>query len=111
MSAFRIVNMQKTSLFKKSLKSILVIWFFLCIFPGDCFLLHCAEKEPFFCAEKEPAILSHKDADSSIPSCETHCPNCCVLCVHNLVMHLCQNPSFTLTSLSSRFKIPQFNYF
>jgi len=76
--------MLKTIFIKGGLKSILAIWFLLCILPGDCFLLGCVEKDSFHCNETETVVSSQTDADSPIPSADLHCPNCCVLCAHNL---------------------------
>ena len=96
---------------KEGLKGILVIWFLLCILPGDCFVLGCVEKDSFHCGETETAVSSQTDDDSPIPSADSHCPTCCVLCAHNLVLHVFQDSSFTFTNTSSRFKTQPFNHF
>ena len=96
---------------KEGLKGILVIWFLLCILPGDCFVLGCVEKDSFHCGETETVVSSQTDDDSPIPSADSHCPTCCVLCAHNLVLHVFQKSSFTFTNTSSRFKTQPFNHF
>ena len=96
---------------KEGLKGILVIWFLLCILPGDCFVLGCVEKDSFHCGETETVVSSQTDDDSPIPSADSHCPTCCVLCAHNLVLHVFQDSSFTFTNTSSRFKTQPFNHF
>src|SRR3972149_7336660 len=103
--------MIKTIFTKCGLKSILAIWFTLCILPGDCLVLGCAEKDSFYCGERESAVLSHNDDCSSIPTDDPCCPTCCVLCAHNLVLHVFQKSSFTFTNTSSRFKTQPFNHF
>ncbi|MBI4222235.1 MAG: hypothetical protein HY607_06095 [Planctomycetes bacterium] len=103
--------MLKTIYIKYGLKSILTVWFFLCILPGDCFVLGCVEKDLFHCDQKESVIISQNDADSSIPQSNPHCQNCCVLCANNLVLHVFQDSSFTFTNTSSRFKTQPFNHF
>ena len=96
--------MRKIVFLQKGLQSILVIWFFLCILPGDCLVLGCVEKDSLHCAEKESVILSQNGTDSSIPVGVSHCSKCCVLCAHNLVIGLLQNSSLFLSSSSSWFK-------
>lgn len=105
-----ISGMRKTFFFKKILTGILLIWFFLCILPGDCLLLGCAEKNSLYCTEKESVIVTHIDADSSIPLDVSHCSNCCALCAHNIVMGLLQDSSLFLCSPSSRVKTIHFNH-
>src|SRR3990167_8986214 len=92
--------MLKTMFLKEGLKGILVIWFLLCILPGDCFVLGCVEKDSFHCGETETAVSSQTDDDSPIPSADSHCKTCCVLCAHNLVLHVFQDSSFTFTNTS-----------
>ncbi|MBI2470359.1 MAG: hypothetical protein HYV59_03845 [Planctomycetes bacterium] len=96
--------MKKIIFFKRGFIGILVVWFLLCILPGDCLVLGCAEKDSFHCTERESAVLSHNDTCPSIPEDKPHCQNCCVLCAHNLVLHLFQNPPFSFTGTPGRFK-------
>ena|SRR3990167_338816 len=104
--------MLKTMFLKEGLKGILVIWFLLCILPGDCLVLGCAEKDSFYCVQKEyDAVSSHHDDCSSIPTDDPCCPNCCALCANNLVLHVFQDSSFVFTSPSSRIKTPLFSHF
>ena len=105
-----VYSMHKIIFLKKGLLGILVIWFLLCIVPGDCLLLGCDEKDLLHCAEKELVLLSHNDADSHIPMGDQHCSHCCVLCAHNFVMGLLQNSSLFLSSSSSLFKTLHFNH-
>lgn len=102
--------MHKTIFLKKGIPCIATIWFFLCIAPGDCFLLRCAEKYLPPCAEEELVIASYTAADSFIPAGDQHCAHCCVLCAHNLVLGLLQNSSLFLHSPSSRFTTPYCNH-
>src|SRR3989339_975529 len=102
--------MLKTIFMKGGLKSILAIWFLLCILPGDCFVLGWAEKDSFHCGERESAVLSQNDDCSSIPTDDPCCPDCCLLCTHNLVLHVFQKSSFTFTNTSSRFKTQPFDH-
>lgn len=106
----RFLHMRKTIFLKRGLKNILVVWFFFCILPGDCFLLGCEEKDLLYRAEEESVTFSHNDADSSVPQDHLHCQNCCVLCAHNLVMSLLQSSSLVLFSSSSWFKTLHFNH-
>lgn len=103
--------MLKTIYIKYGLKSILVIWFFLCILPGDCFVLGCVENDLFHCDQKESVITSKNDADSSIPQSNPHCQNCCMLCAHNLIVYVSKEFSFSFTSPYSWFKAPPFIHF
>ena len=96
---------------KEGLKGILVIWFLLCILPGDCFVLGCVETNSFHCGEKEPAVLSYNDNCASTSTDDPCCPNCCVLCANNLILHLFQDSLFTFTNTSSRLKTQPFNHF
>jgi len=103
--------MLRVNFIKRSIKSILVIWFFLCILPGDCLVLGCVEKDLFHCDQKETVVLSQNDTTSPVPEGNPHCQNCCVLCAHNLVLHIFQNASFIFASTPSRFKTQPFNHF
>ncbi|OQZ03104.1 MAG: hypothetical protein B6D34_09635 [Candidatus Brocadia sp. UTAMX1] len=97
---------------KKGQNVILVIWFLLCIFPGDCFLLGCGAKDlSHQSAEKEAIILTHADSDISVAMADLHCTNCCLLCSHNIVVDLCYVSSFFLVILFSRFKAFHFSHF
>ena len=102
--------MLKTNFLKKCLKSILIIWFLLCILPGDCLVLGCVEKDLSHCVAKESAVSSHNNDCSSIPTDDPCCPDCCLLCTHNLVLHVFQKSSFTFTNTSSRFKTQPFDH-
>ena len=104
------ITMLKTIYIKYGLKSILVIWFLLCILPGDCFVLGCVENDLFHCDQKESVIISKNDADSSIPQSNPHCQNCCVLCAHNLVLYLFQNTSFAFAVTPGWLKAQPFNH-
>src|SRR3972149_3021641 len=103
--------MLKTIFIKGGLKSILAIWFLLCILPGDCFLLGCVEKDSFHCNETETVVSSQTDADSPIPSADLHCPNCCVLCKHTISLLTFTNASNSSASRSSILSPPNFNHF
>jgi len=93
------------------IKTILVLWFFLCIVPGDCLLLDCAGENASACHEKASAVLCcGDDADTCIPQTDSHCPNCCTLCANHLVMPLFQNDSFVFTTPTSLVKIPLFTH-
>lgn len=104
------VTMLKTIYIKYSLKSILVIWFFMCILPGDCLVLGCVEKDLFHCDQKETVVLSQNDTSSPVPEGNPHCQNCCILCAHNLFLHLFQNTSFAFTGTHGWLKAQPFNY-
>ena len=80
------------------------MWFFLCILPGDCLLLGCGEQDASRCTEEETAMTSHHDADGCVLPEDDHCPNCCVLCAHNLVAHVYQIPSYVFVHSSIRAK-------
>lgn len=103
--------MRKTIFFKKGLQSILMIWFLLCILPGDCLLLGCVEDDVFHCSEEESVIISHNDTHSPLPIDDHHCSHCCLLCAHNLVMGLLQNSLLFLSSPSSWFQSLHSNHF
>ena len=112
MIQFFISKYMKNIIFlKKGFIVILAIWFLLCILPGDCLVLGCAERDSFHCGERESAVSSHNDDCSSIPTDDPCCPNCCVLCANNLVLHVFQDTSFPFTNTSSRLKIQPFNHF
>jgi hypothetical protein len=96
---------------KKAFIGIMVIWFLLCILPGDCLVLGCVEKDLFHCDQKETVVLSQNDTPSSVPEGNPHCQNCCVLCANNLVLHVFQDSSFAFTNTSSRLKTQPFNHF
>ncbi|UJS17011.1 MAG: hypothetical protein L3J17_14000 [Candidatus Jettenia sp.] len=100
--------MGKTIFLKRALQTILVLWFFVCILPGDCLLLGCAEKHAFHCTENESVTVTHNATDPSLPQDNSHCSDCCVLCIHNLVMHMNQNSPYTLAGSFYRFKVPLF---
>jgi hypothetical protein len=102
--------MRKTIFFKRGLKTILAVWFLLCIFPGDCLFLGCVEKGLMYCDERGTVILSHDNVDSPIAMDDQHCPNCCAMCTHNLVVGLLQNSSLFFSSPSSRLKPLDFNH-
>lgn len=103
--------MRKVVFLNNSFIGILIVWFLLCILPGDCFLLGCGEKDSFHCSERESAGLSHHDDSSSLPSDDQHCSHCCLLCAHNVVMGLLQNSSLFISSPSSRFQTRPCNHF
>lgn len=86
-------KMRKDAFLKKGFEGILVLWFLVCILPGDCLLLGCAGNDVSPCSENKSAVVPHADAGSCIPPDGQHCPNCCMLCAHNLVMHISQNSS------------------
>ncbi len=102
--------MEKIIFLKKAFIGILTVWFLLCILPGDCLLLGCGEKDTACCVEKESTVLSHKDGCSSIPEDDPCCPTCCLLCAHNIVMHVFQNASFAFISTPSRLNPQPFNH-
>ena len=93
------------------IKTILILWFFLCIVPGDCLLLDCAGENTSACHNKAFTVLIHDYADPCIPQTDSHCPNCCTLCANHLVMPLFQNFSFVFTTPTSLVKIPLFTHF
>lgn len=100
------------SMYKHTIiKTIVVIWFLLCIVPGDCLLLDCAGENASACHEKASAILSCGNADTCFPQTDAHCPNCCTLCANHLVLPLFQNFSFVFTSPASLVKMPLFTHF
>lgn len=94
--------MNKSIFLHKGIKGILALWFLLCILPGDCLLLGCGEQDANRCAGEETAIASHHDADDCTPPDDDHCTDCCVLCAHNLVVHVCQTPSHVFIHSSIR---------
>ncbi|MCC6324861.1 MAG: hypothetical protein L3J18_05890 [Candidatus Brocadia sp.] len=98
---FYFLFMHKTIFCKKTMQGILMIWFLLCILPGDCLLLGCVEGDVLHCAEKEAAVISHQDVLDSLPMDDQHCSHCCLLCTHNLVMGLLQK-SFLFLNRSPR---------
>ena len=99
-----LANMSKDNFLRKGFKGIFVIWFVLCILPGDCFLLGCGERDAFCCHEKESTSVSQHCDNSSIPQEDQHCSNCCVLCAHNVILYVLQNSSFPHICSSSRLK-------
>ncbi|MBM4056377.1 MAG: hypothetical protein FJ264_17235 [Planctomycetes bacterium] len=102
----------KTSFFKKLFSGILVVWFLLCILPGDCLLLGCTEESLSRCTEDNSVILPHCNEHTSVVLDDSHCSDCCVLCAHNIVLHITQYFPFThmnpsgkdITQHTNRFK-------
>lgn len=97
--------MNNPNVFRKSLKGILVIWFVLCILPGDCLLLGCGEKDVFQSGAKEVVCHFHNATDSSVPLDGSHCPDCCALCSHNLVFHFYQDSLYSFCNFNHCLKI------
>lgn len=99
-----LANISKADFLQKGFKGILVIWFLLCILPGDCLLLGCGGGDDFHCHEKESTLVSQHCDNASVPQDDQHCPNCCVLCAHNVILDVLQNSSFPRIHSSRRFK-------
>lgn len=104
-------NKHKIIFSKISFHSILILWFFLCILPGDCLLLGCTEEAVSHYTVNESITITNSSSNCFTPEDNPHCTICCLLCTHNLTIHLQQSPSLTFTGPSYRLRGSLLKYF